>query len=93
MIASNKHDIHVVQIYDHCDAVLPDVGLLKVLDAEIGQTTWIDTSVAHVRDAYQAAWTEQQTRLQKIWTKTGIPSVSIQTGEDYVKALMRLLKM
>lgn len=93
MISASKHDMHVIQIYDHVDTVIPDVGLLKIKDAETQQRIWIDTSVKAVRDAYAKAWQEQQTKLQALLNKTATPVISIQTNEDYVKALMRLFKM
>jgi uncharacterized protein (DUF58 family) len=83
----------VIQIYDHVDTAIPDVGLLKIKDAETQQRIWIDTSVKAVRDAYAKAWQEQQTKLQALLNKTATPVISIQTNEDYVKALMRLFKM
>ena len=93
MISASKHDMHVIQIYDHVDTAIPDVGLLKIKDAETQQRIWIDTSVKAVRDAYAKAWQEQQTKLQALLNKTATPVISIQTNEDYVKALMRLFKM
>lgn len=93
MISASKHDMHVIQIYDHVDTEIPDVGLLKIKDAETQQRIWIDTSVKAIRDAYAKAWQEQQTKLQALLNKTATPVISIQTNEDYVKALMRLFKM
>ena len=43
-IASNKHDVIAVQIYDKRDSQLPPVGLMKMADLETGTERWIDTS-------------------------------------------------
>ena len=93
VIASHKHDLNVIQIYDRRDAELPDMGLLKVKDAETGERIWIDTALASVRNGYAEAWRGQQNRLQTLYTKAGINNISIRTDEDYVRALMRLFKM
>lgn len=90
VIASRKHDLSAIQIYDRRDAEMPNVGLLKVKDPETGARVWADTSLASVRNAYAQAWREQQEALEKVYTKTGMNHVSIRTDEDYVKALMRL---
>ena len=90
VIASRKHDLNVIQIYDRRDAELPDVGLLKVKDPETGARVWADTSLSSVREAYSKAWEEQQEALEAIYSKTGINHISMRTDEDYVKALMRL---
>ena len=92
VIAARKHDLNATQIYDHRDAELPNVGLLKVRDPETGARVWTDTSLASVRNAYAQAWRDQQDALEAIYTKTGIHNISLRTDEDYVKALMRLFK-
>jgi len=90
VIASRKHDMNAIQIYDRRDAELPDVGLLKVRDPETGARVWVDTSVSAVRNAYGQAWKDQQTALEEMYNKTGMNHVSIRTDEDYVKKLMML---
>ena len=92
VIASRKHDLNAIQIYDRRDAELPNVGLLKVRDPETGKRVWTDTSVASVRNAYAEAWRAQQAALEDMYNKTGMNHVEIRTDEDYVKALMRLFK-
>ena len=92
VIASRKHDLNAIQIYDRRDAELPEVGLLKVKDPETGARVWADTSLASVRQAYAKAWRDQQEALETLYSKTGMNHVSIRTDEDFVKALMRLFK-
>ena len=90
VIASRKHDLSTIQIYDRRDAEMPNVGLVKLHDAETGKRIWVDTSLRSTREAYAKAWREQQEALETVYTKTGISHVSIRTDEDYVKSLMRL---
>ena len=92
VIASRKHDMNVIQIYDRRDAELPNVGLIKVKDPETGARVWADTALVGVREAYAKAWRDQQEALDTLYTKTGIHNISVRTDEDYVKALMRLFK-
>ncbi len=91
-IASRKHDLSAIQIYDRRDAEMPDVGLLKVKDPETGARVWADTSIKSVRDAYAKAWREQQEALEEMYNKTGMNHVSMRTDEDYVKKLMMLFR-
>ena len=92
VIASRKHDLNIIQIYDRRDAELPDVGLIKTKDAESGVRVWTDTSLRSTREAYAAHWNKQQQNLVALFQKTGINHVSLRTDEDFVKALMRLFK-
>ena len=89
-IANRKHDIVAIQVYDRRLAELPDVGLIKVRDAESGEEMYIDTSSKRVRDAQQEWWTQQTAALKDALQKSRVDSVSICTDQDYVKALLAL---
>ena len=90
VIAAQKHDLSAIQIYDRRDAELPDVGLIKLRDAETGERIWVDTAFKRTRDAYAKAWHDQEEALERVFTKSGVRHVSVRTDEDFVKSLMRL---
>ena len=92
LIAGNKHDLNAIQIYDRRDAELPNIGLLKLKDAETGERIWIDTSDKRVTDSYAKTWHINQQALESLFTKTGTRNISIRTDNDYVKGLMRLFR-
>ena len=92
-IANKKHDIVAVQIYDKRETELPAVGLIKVKDAETDERIWINTNDNRLRKIYSDMWTEKQLLLQQTFQKSKIDTVSIDTDEDYVKALIRLFKL
>ena len=89
-IASRKHDIVAIQVYDRRMAELPDVGLMKVRDAETGHEQWIDTSSRALRRAHNDWWILRQGVLNETFTKSNVDSVSIRTDQDYVKSLLNL---
>lgn len=89
-IANRKHDIVAIQVYDRRMADLPDVGLMKVRDAETGHEQWIDTSSRALRNAHHAWWVQRQGVLNETFTKSNVDSVSIRTDQDYVKSLLNL---
>lgn len=89
-IANRKHDVVAIQVYDRRVAELPDVGLMKVRDAETGHEQYIDTSSRALRRAHREWWLEKQERMNIAFTKSRVDSVSIRTDEDYVKALLAL---
>ena len=92
MIASNRHEVNAIQIYDRREAELPDVGLVKFHDAESGEDLWVDTAMASIRNAYAQAWRDAQNEIDQLFTRTGVHHVSVRTDEDYVKTLMQLFK-
>ncbi len=89
-IANRKHDIVAIQVYDRRLSELPDVGLMKVRDAETGHEQWIDTSSVKLRNAHHAWWLERQQALNETFTKCNVDSVSVRTDQDYVKSLLNL---
>ena len=90
--ASRKHDVVAIQVYDIRARELPDVGLMKVVDAETGFEQYIDTSSKSLRTAYSRYWTGRQNQLQETFNKSNVDNVSIATNEDFVKALLMLFK-
>ena len=91
-IANRKHDIVAIQVYDKRTADLPDVGLMKVVDAETGFEQYIDTGSRKLRESYRRYWMKRQADLKETFVKSNVDSMSVATDEDYVKALMGLFK-
>ena len=91
-IANRKHDIVAIQVYDKRACELPDVGLMKVVDAETGFEQYIDTSSRRLRDSYKQYWNNRQKQLKETFTRSNVDNVSIATDEDYVKSLLGLFK-
>ncbi len=91
-LASNKHDVIGIQIYDKRDAQLPNVGLIRVSDLETGQMRWINTSSSNVRKTYNKWWYDRQQKMTEIMNRCHVNFTSISTDEDYVKSLMSLFK-
>lgn len=89
-IANRKHDVVAIQVYDRRLAELPNVGLMKVRDAETGHEQWIDTSSKALRNAHHQWWEERKRVLADVFTHGNVDSVSVRTDEDYVKALLNL---
>jgi uncharacterized protein (DUF58 family) len=91
-VANNKHDVVALHVFDQRETALPPIGLIRVLDAESGRERWIDTSRRKVRESYAMKWESHVEMMNEIFTRAGVDSVSLRTGEDYVKPLMWLFK-
>lgn len=89
-IANNKHDVMAIQVYDKWAKALPDVGLVKVVDAESGHEMYVDTSSKKVRAAHARYWIERQQMLKDTLSRANVDWVSVATDDDYVKAMMYL---
>ena len=91
-IANRKHDVVAIQVYDKRGSELPNVGLMRVVDAETGFEQYVDTSSRSIRDAYSRYWHSRQKQLKETFAKSNVDCVSIATDEDYVKSLLGLFK-
>ncbi len=89
-IANQKHDLVAIQVYDPLARRLPDVGLMKVRDAETGYEMIIDTSSRRLRQAHTRYWVEREESLGQIFAKGKVDWISIATNEDYVRSMMLL---
>lgn len=89
-IANRKHDLVAIQVYDRRLAQMPKIGLVKFRDAETGEEVYVDTSSSKVQAYQREWWNAQVARLNEIFNKSRVDSVSISTGQDYVKALLNL---
>lgn len=91
-IASNKHDVAAIQVYDPAEVELPDIGLIQVADSETGELRWIDTSSKQTRQTYRSWWDEHSSSISTTFLKSGVDVAKICTREDYVKPLIKLFE-
>ena len=91
-IANSKHDMIAVQVYDPRAKTLPNIGLMKVKDAETGHEMIIDTGSAKLRQAHTQYWLKRQATLRELFSKSKVDWTSVATNEDFTKALMLLFK-
>lgn len=91
-ICNRKHDVAAIQVYDPFAKELPDIGLLKVVDAETGFEQYIDTGSKRLRQAHRQYWQNRQAALQETFNKSNVDNISIATDEDFVKSLLLLFK-
>lgn len=89
-VVSRKHQVLAMQVFDPKEAELPNVGLLRVQDAESGEVTMIDSSSKRIREMYRSYWEQLTNRMREALTKYDITFVSMPTNQDYVPALQRL---
>lgn len=91
-ISGRRHDVIAIQVYDKFQKELPNVGLIKVQDAETGKSSYIDTANRDVRTAHAVAWNRRQETLQAVFNKSKVDNISVSTTDDYVVALTKLFK-
>ena len=91
-IATGKHDLVGIRVWDPREAELPDVGIVELEDSESGRKVWVDTSSRRVREHYATSWQEREQQIEELLRRNRIDSVKISTDEDYVSSLIKLFK-
>ncbi|MEJ2596013.1 MAG: DUF58 domain-containing protein [bacterium] len=91
-IANHKHDLIAVRLTDRRETTLPDVGMVRLQDAETGRMMWVDTGSRSVRRKYETWAAKKRESLDLLFNRLGVDMVKVYTGEDYVKPLMNLFK-
>jgi uncharacterized protein (DUF58 family) len=91
-IVARKHDLVTLRIYDKGERTLPDLGLVRLKDAETGKSIWVDSANKNVRKQYEKWWKEKEDYLAKLFMKSGIDHAKISTEEPYVQPLINLFK-
>ncbi len=92
-IANRKHDIAAIKVNDIREEQIPNMGLLKVVDAETGIETFVDTSDIIVQKAYANWFNQKRKYIENAFRHSGVDSVSVNTGQDYIKPLIKLFRM
>jgi uncharacterized protein (DUF58 family) len=92
-IANKKHDIIAIDIFDEKEKSLSGLGLMRIKDAESGEMQWVNTNSKSFVKA-QDDWFRKMDKYKKLlMLKHGVDMISLSTGKDYIKGLIRLFKM
>ena len=91
-IASSKHDLMAINIFDKRDMELPNVGIIEVEDAETGAREWIDTSSHRVREHWKQSFEERNATMLKTLSHNRVDVAEVATDGDYVVELLKMFK-
>lgn len=89
---SKKHDVVGIKVNDELDAVIPNVGLLQIVDVENQSTKWIDTSSIEVQNMIQQEFNRYQEYFEQSFGKAGADKIAIKSNQPYIKTLMNFFK-
>ncbi|MDB4768691.1 MAG: DUF58 domain-containing protein [Saprospiraceae bacterium] len=91
-IAKRRHDVVGIHIIDPREEAIPNVGLIRAVDSETGDTRWIDSNSKSVRENYSNWFNSHMSYFKNTFLKTGADSVTIRTNESYVNKLLEFFK-
>ena len=91
-IASKKHDVTGIRVFDKREESLPNLGLVNMLDAETGKSVMVNTSSKTVRRSYEEHYKTNVNYFKNVFSKCGAGAVSSRVDESYVTKLLGYFK-
>jgi len=80
---SMRHDLVALAINDAREGELPNIGTIRIEDAENGDIVSLNTGSKKVRDAFKAKTDTLRDNVRRLFAKQGIDLLELNTGESY----------
>ena len=88
-VARRKHDLIPIVVTDPREMDIPNAGLIRLQDAETGETVVIDTSSRRNRQLYRQLCIEKNERRDAMFNRLKMSPIWLSTSEDIVEPLRR----
>lgn len=91
-IASKRHDVTGIRVFDQREESIPNIGIVNMIDAETGETLLVDTTSKKVRMDYEKYYRENVDYFKDIFSKCGAGTINSRVDESYVTKLLGYFK-
>ena len=91
-VASRKHQLLALRVFDDKDAEIPDIGYTLFQDSETGKQIWVNTSSARWRYDFAEKQKQKVKILEEDFENSSANLMNINTGEDYSKMLYQYFR-
>jgi uncharacterized protein (DUF58 family) len=82
-----------VELADPREEQLPDVGLVKLRDAETHQERWVDTGDPGLRSAYERFWLKRRADRRSLFMRSRVDAIPIRIDKPYIKPIVDFFKL
>lgn len=91
-IASRKHDLTGIRIYDRREEAIPNIGLVQMLDSETGEYLTVNTGSKAVRRNYAEYFRDRRGYFNESFRLSGAGTIDTRVDESYVTKLLGYFK-
>lgn len=91
-IASKKHDLTGIRIYDKFEEEMPNLGLIPMIDQETDKVEFIDTGSKDVRKNFKINSLKMKDEFETTFKRNGSGTINCRTDQSYVKLLLGYFK-
>lgn len=92
-LLNQRHEVLVVRLWDPHEVELPDIGPVMIEDAETGEQLYVDTHDRQFRQRFKDASMQREAHLTEAFKRSGVDALSLSTGEDMVRAIVRFARL
>jgi uncharacterized protein (DUF58 family) len=91
-IARQRHDVIPLVVSDQREFEMPNVGLIRLRDAETGNVVELDTGSKRTRRQYEHLMRQRAEQRDTLFRRLRLDSIHLRTGEDFVEPLQRFFR-
>ena len=91
-LLAQRHDVVAVTVEDPSERLLPDIGLVRLVDPETGQTLDVDTSNPGVRAQFDSQVSEEAERRRHLLRRLAIDEIPVRTDRGIMEPLLRFFR-
>jgi uncharacterized protein (DUF58 family) len=91
-LLAQRHDVVAVTLEDPSERILPDIGLVRLVDPETGQALDIDTSDPKVRSRFDTMVSTESDRRRHLLRRLAIDEIPVNTDQGIMEPLLRFFR-
>lgn len=91
-LLAQRHDVVAVTVEDPSERHLPDIGLVRLMDPETGETLDVDTSDPRVRSQFDLQVSDDAQRRRHLLRRLAIDEIPVTTDSGIMDPLLRFFR-
>ena len=91
-LLAQRHDVVAVTLEDPSERILPDIGLVRLVDPETGQSLDIDTSDPKVRSRFDTLVSGDANKRRHLLRRLAIDEIPVNTEQGIMEPLLRFFR-
>tara|TARA_B100000524_G_scaffold344658_1_gene242201 strand:+ start:487 stop:1350 length:864 start_codon:yes stop_codon:yes gene_type:complete len=91
-IFSSKHDVTGIRIYDKTEEIIPNLGVIDIIDNESGMKLTVNTSSKNLRKKYTEYYNSKRNEFIDFFKKSGSGVIECNTDEAFQMKLLKYFK-
>lgn len=88
-----RHEALAIRVIDPAERELPDLGIMRIEDAESGEQVTVDTHSRAIRGEFARAVAEDEARVRGALAEAGVDALELVTTDDLIESILRFAEL